>query len=128
LIWGGSPAEIVKSAERGEVHIVASMEKVGEISDVLAYPRLERLYSVAGVSRRDLLEAVLRVARLVEVDVSVDAVDRDPSDDKFIECALAGGAGYVVSGDRDLLELGRYRGVRVVRVGEFLELLGHSPP
>ena len=70
------------------------------------------------------MEAVLRVARLVEVDVSVDAVNHDPADDKFIECALAGGAGYIVSSDWDLLELGRYRGVRIVRVGEFLEILG----
>ena len=54
MIWGGSPAEIVKSAERGEVHVIASVEIVGEISDTLAYPRLERLYSGAGVSRRGI--------------------------------------------------------------------------
>ena len=31
---------------------------------------------------------------------------------------------YIVSGDKDLLTLKRYRGVRIVTVSEFFELLG----
>lgn len=85
MIWGGPPAEVIKAAERGEVDIVTSMDMVTELGETLTYPKLENIYSGAGLSRRDLVEAVLRVSRVVEVKVKVDAVKEDPSDDMFID-------------------------------------------
>jgi len=41
----------------------------------------------------------------------------------FLECASAGRAGHVVTGDKDLRSLGTYRGIAIVTGGEFLELL-----
>jgi predicted nucleic acid-binding protein len=40
-----------------------------------------------------------------------------------LECALEGRAQYIVSGDKDLLELKEFRGIRIVRATEFLTLL-----
>jgi len=47
----------------------------------------------------------------------------DPDDDKFLEAAIAAGAGYVVSGDKALLNLKSYHMVQVVRPSRFMELL-----
>lgn len=43
---------------------------------------------------------------------------RDPADDKYLELALAAGAGTIVSSDRDLLVLRPWRGVRILRPAE----------
>ena len=51
------------------------------------------------------------------------AVCRDPDDNMVLECALEGHAQYIVSGDKDLLELKEFRGIRIVRAAEFLNLL-----
>ena len=102
------------------------MEIIGEIGETLSYPRLGNIYSEAGVSRQDLLEAILRVARVIEVDNSVGVVNEDPTDDKFIECALAGKADYVVTGDHHLLELGSYQDFKIIRVSEFLQISNQS--
>jgi predicted nucleic acid-binding protein len=48
---------------------------------------------------------------------------RDPDDDAYVVAALEGRAGYIVSGDSDLLELHEYRGVRLVTAHAFLRLL-----
>lgn len=53
----------------------------------------------------------------------VRAVADDPDDDKVIECALAGEAAYIVSGDRHLLDLKEYEGIVIVRANEFLALV-----
>ncbi len=53
-------------------------------------------------------------------------VERDPDDDKFIECAVAGKAKYLVSGDLDLLSLGGYGSVKIVSSSRLLELIGSS--
>jgi predicted nucleic acid-binding protein len=48
---------------------------------------------------------------------------RDPDDDKFLECAVAGAAEWLVTADRDLLSLGAVEGVPVVDVPTFWRLL-----
>ena len=42
-----------------------------------------------------------------------------------LECALEGHAQYIVCGDKDLLELKEFRGVRIVRAAEFIKLLAN---
>jgi predicted nucleic acid-binding protein len=50
-------------------------------------------------------------------------VERDPKDDMIVATALAARAGYLVSGDRDLLDLDPYEGIRILTARAFLEVL-----
>jgi uncharacterized protein len=54
-------------------------------------------------------------------------VPRDPDDDKIIACAVAAGAQYLVSRDRDLLSLASYAGVSIIAPEEFLRLVRAQP-
>lgn len=51
---------------------------------------------------------------------TLPGVCRDPDDDKFIACAIAGGAAVIVSGDKDLLAIPGDIGVEVLTPREFL--------
>ena len=55
-------------------------------------------------------------------------VCRDPDDDKFISCAVDGKCIYIVSGDKDLLSLGRHENVEIVTVAQFLDRFSTSIP
>lgn len=59
-------------------------------------------------------------------------VCRDPQNDFLIETAVAGRAGYIVTGDQDLLVLKKFRKIRLIKPGRFLALLdppaGWQPP
>ena len=123
MIWGGSPARIIKAVEDGKICILASEEIVGEINRTLAYPRLRQVYQSAGVCREELIETILRIGKLIEVTKRVKVVQEDPADNKFIECALAGEAGYLVSGDKHLLKIGCYNKTQILPVSEFLKIL-----
>ena len=46
----------------------------------------------------------------------------DPADNRYLECAVEGNAGYMVSGDQDLLELGNYQGMQIITPCTFLVL------
>jgi len=50
-----------------------------------------------------------------------DDKEADPDDDKFIESALNAKASFVASGDRHLLDIGSYEGIRIVTPTEFLQ-------
>jgi putative PIN family toxin of toxin-antitoxin system len=88
----------------------------------LAYPRLKRIYEDTGLDRQELIETVLRIGKLVELNTKVNIIHEDPADNKFIECALASNADYIVSGDKHLLKLNRYDKTQILQVSEFLRI------
>jgi len=49
-----------------------------------------------------------------------EPVCRDPDDDVVLATALAGGAEAIVTGDADLLTLGRYSGIEIISPREFV--------
>jgi len=57
---------------------------------------------------------------VVETSTNVKA-SRDPDDDKFIECALDAKALYIVSGDKDLLDIKEFEGVKIITAAQFCE-------
>ena len=67
------------------------------------------------------------ISRVVAISGTLKAVPADPDDDKVIECAVAGGAGYIVTGDhKHLLPIGTYQGIRIVTAAEFLTVTASS--
>ncbi len=54
------------------------------------------------------------------------SVIADPPDNRVLEAAVAGEADYIVSGDRDLLDLGKYEGIEIVTPAMFLAILATS--
>jgi putative PIN family toxin of toxin-antitoxin system len=63
---------------------------------------------------------------VVTPDTLPSNVCRDPDDIPVLGLAVAGGADYLVTGDKDLLSLGSSRSVRVVTPREFSSLLSNS--
>jgi predicted nucleic acid-binding protein len=49
-------------------------------------------------------------------------ITHDPPDNRVLECAVEAGSRFIISGDDDLLRLGTYEGIRILKVAEFLEL------
>lgn len=114
---------MVRAAEEGRIRIFASKEIIEEISQVLEYPKIKRVYEAAGMRHEELIEAIVGISRLVNASLKVKLIAEHPADDKFIECALAAGAGCIVSGDSHLLKKAGYEKIRIVSVGEFLGIL-----
>jgi uncharacterized protein len=53
---------------------------------------------------------------------------RDPNDDMILECAVIAGAQMIISGDKDLLVLDGYRGIRIVAPNEAIDTLSAQGP
>lgn len=103
--------------------IVTSEEIVREINQVLAYPKLKKVYQAEGLRHEELIEAVLKIVQFVKVTKKVNVVIEHPADDKFIECALAAGADYIISGYKHLLKVVSYKKIQILPVSEFLQVI-----
>ena len=82
---------------------------------------------IAEPSQSDALAIRARLednATVVDPDFELNAVPDDPDDNRVLECAVAGKADFIVSGDRHLLRLGNYEEIAIVTVRQFLETAG----
>jgi uncharacterized protein len=119
LFKNGNPSRAFRYAlKHGEV--LLSLELLEELSDVLGREKFDRF--VTSDERDEFLETFVERAMLVEVIERVQEC-RDPKDDKILELALNGQAEYIVSGDKDLLVLNPFRGVKIVTAEEFLRVV-----
>ena len=119
----GSPAAILSYWQEGRLAIVVSETTLQELDRVLHYPRIQKRYHLSDKLVRRFLKLLRRGAVVVEPEEEIDAVERDPSDNRYLECALAGNAAYIVSGDDHLLDLREYRGIQILTPREFVAFL-----
>ena len=115
----GTVGPVLLRLRQGEYTLLYAWESLEELIDVLNRPRIRQKY---GLTDQDI-ETVIGLILLRGEDVASQeriVVCRDPKDDKFLEAALVGGADYIVSDDADLLELGSFEGMPILRPEEFL--------
>jgi len=97
-------------------------EDIGlEISKVLQYQKVSEILRKGGISEKDILRILAINSVKVEPKLKLRAVDEDAEDNKILECALAARADIVVSGDKHLLKLGKFRKTRILPTSEFFE-------
>jgi putative PIN family toxin of toxin-antitoxin system len=104
--------------------MVTAPELIAELVGVLERPYIQAI--IASEDAQALLDAVAARAEAIGPLPEYPPFTRDPKDDKFVACALAAGAGAIVTYDRDLLDLGEIAGVRAVTPGQFLDLFGET--
>ncbi len=112
------PAGIVDHALRGDYLIVTSRALLRELSRVLRYPKLRRVFEDPARAVR-LLE---RVALVVEPAVRLRIL-ADGADNRLLEAAEEGGADFIVTGDAALLVLRRWKTAAIMRPKDFLAAL-----
>lgn len=115
------PAKIIFDLQ--DKYQVATSDKIiAEVRNVLNRPAIRAKFPriTDAVVRRGL--AVLEAAQIVN-PMDVPSISRDPKDDKFLACAKAAGAQYIVSEDKDLLVLNPHEGIQIVNALDFLRII-----
>jgi uncharacterized protein len=117
LLFGGVPGKLISLWKERVVQPKASKEIIEEYIRVLAYPKFELSEEEINFL---LYSEILPYFEVLRVKAGPFLVSEDASDDKFIHCALAAGAKVILSGDRHLLKLSRYRQIQILSPSEFL--------
>lgn len=101
--------------------VLLSQSLAEELNDVLGREKFNRYVTLE--EREQFLEGLIRESELVEI-IDIVQVCRDPKDDQILELAVNGNAAFVVTGDKDLLVLNPFHGVKIVTPSQLLELIG----
>ena len=117
LTRGELMRRVVAHWRAGRVILLSSLATRAELASVLARPAIRQL-AVAPLD--ELVRGLERFSEHVPGVLDLAGACRDPKDDKFLACAVEGQAHYLISSDRDLLDLRRCGNVAIVSPGQFL--------
>ena len=103
----GPAAALLELAEIGELELLVSDACIEELREVLTRPSLQRKFPSLTISAvRDFLDRI-QACSMYSVNIAnVFVLDRDPKDGKYADLAIATKADFLVTRDKDLLDLG----------------------
>ncbi len=125
LVKEGLSAQVLDAWRERKFLLATSPTLVSEIQSTLNYPRIRRKYNITNKDITQLITLLAEDALVVpgDIETASGSVPDDPADEAVLACALDAEADLVVSGDRHLLDLAEYRGIRILTVREFMEKL-----
>jgi uncharacterized protein len=119
--WSGMASRLVDAMLAGEATLCLSDKLLAELADVLQREKFRSRLEQQEQSAATILTRLERVARMVDpLPMAVPASLRDPDDVDVLACAVAAAANAIVTGDNDLLVLGSFQGIPIIRVEEAL--------
>lgn len=93
-----------------------------EIFEVLKRPEVTSLFhTLDGLDKNRVIE-IISQSEVVGIQ-DFPKISRDVKDDKFLATAQKANAAYLVTEDRDLLDLKEYKGTKIVDTATFLQIL-----
>lgn len=101
--------------------LVTSIEIMKEVSRVLHYPRIKLQFNVKEETVKRFFRLVFRKALVTKDLYIIDKITDDPTDNKFLACALEGKADFIVSRDAHMRNLKQFHGIHIIDVKTFLE-------
>ncbi len=113
-----NPFRCLALAKIGKIESVTCQEILDEFSEklLLKFKFSEEKTQIA-------IEEIRQFSRLVEISKQLMVVPEDPDDDMIVECAVAGNATHIVTGDKHLLSMTAYQSIAIVKATDFIALL-----
>lgn len=121
LIKSGKPRELIFELARKKIQVVTSRNILEELLKITDDPRIRRYVDEDDTIA--FLRAVGSIASIVRVRSRFKVIKEDPNDDMVLRTAHDGRADHIVSGDKHLLSLKEFRGIKTVTVNQMLEIL-----
>ena len=118
IFWGGPPHRVLKIIASGKVQAFTTSEILKELIEVLSKFK----YHLPKAKIQEIVKLYLEVFRSIVPDAKINAIPDDPDDNKFLECAVKARADLILTGDKHLLRLGRFKGIKIVMPSEFLKM------
>jgi len=120
IFWHGLPNEILEMWKAGDFEIIVSEAILEEIERKLHEKAVEFEMETEVVS--EWLDLITIEAIFVQPQEKIQAC-RDPEDDLFLKAAVEGRADFIVSGDKDLTDMGEFREIKLVKPRQFYDFL-----
>ena len=124
FLWNGAPAQLLDAALESRFTIFTSKTLLDEFEVTLSAPKFLSRLDAKGLTASGLVARFRNSCREVTPSLlGLPSNLRDADDLAVLACAIAVPVDLIVSGDKDLLVLGQFRGIPILDSRAALELL-----
>ena len=123
LLWAGLPRALLQAGRERRVELVTSAALLAELTNILGRRKFDKKIAASTLTVDQLVDRYAVLAALVR-PTPTPRIAPDPDDDVVIGTALAARADLIVTGDKPLLTVAEYLGVRIVSVSHAGQLIG----
>lgn len=110
---------IVDEWKAGKFKLIVSEAIAREYLDVINRPK----FQIPHIEIVTVTEYLLQYAEFVTPEEEFVVIAADPTDDKFLDAAVAGKVNFIVSGDGHLLALRSFQDIPIITAADFIALL-----
>lgn len=121
---GSIPDKILQALKDQKFILITTPEILAEVEEVLRKEKIIKITKMTEQEIQRFMQDIIDLAFIVPGNVVVQTIEKDPDDDKFLAAAIEGRADYVISGDKPLLNVKEYQGIKMVSPAGFVRLLG----
>ena len=124
FLWNGAPAQLLDAALESRFTIFTSKTLLDEFEVTLSAPKFLSRLDAKGLTASGLVARFRNSCREVTPSLlGLPSNLRDADDLAVLACAIAVPVDLIVSGDKDLLVLGQFRGIPILDSRAALKLL-----
>ena len=121
----GAPFLLIDGWHESHFALIASESIIQEVQRVLSTPKVKDTFHLTDARINRFVKALRKDSILVSGKSNVQGIiPDDPSDEMFLAAALDANADVIVSGDKHLLNLGKFKNIPILTPRQFLDLLG----
>ncbi len=116
-----NPSKILSLIETDRIRLLMSEAIITEIDAVLRYPKIVQRHGKSSEYLDLFIKRLRSISMMTEGNLRVDAIQNDPADNRYLECAVEGKADFIVSGDHHLTDLQSFQRIPIVTPQFFME-------
>lgn len=116
-LWGGKPYNIIELWNNDKLLVIVSQQVIDEYFNVL--DRFE--LTDEDIEYLTILFSDPKRTLLVEPKSKTSIIKKDPADNKFLDCAGEGEVDFIISGDRHLLKLEKFKNIDIITPSCFID-------
>lgn len=116
------PLQVYRLIKSEDFLLITSSTILEELEDVISRKEIIKLHHRTKKQIKEILKEIVETSYIVPGLVNVEVVKKDPDDDKFVAAAIEGQADYIITGDKPLLNIKEYHGIKIISPTEFIKI------
>ena len=118
IFWKGDSNKILLCWKEKQFKLVSSLELIDELVNTLNDFKIKMPDDMISA----WIDLIIKNSELVKIKNELNLIKEDPADNKILETALIGGANYIITQDKHLLNLYEFKSIKIIKPKEFLVL------
>lgn len=119
----GPSAQLFHAWRKSFYILITCREIIREFEQAIQYPHIIKKYKLPKKEIESTINLIQNESVVLHDIPDINVIKEDPDDNMVLACALEAKAQYIVSGDKHLLDLGKYQDTKIITARDFLKIL-----